>query len=305
MGSCGVVAAVAVEFNRLKKGGSMQHKQSVQIGHATRRAWTRGAVVVAALTLAAGAQADDYAAPGIYAYNVPAGVTSITVRVVGGGGGGGGYDVAGGFSGAGGAGGAAADVSAVIAVTPLSTVSVFVGAGGGRGTSDSDGNTPAGGMGGTGGFAGGTGGLAGTSGASGSGGGGGGSSAVSVAGNVVQAGGGGGLAIPGQRLGGVGLGHQAQADQHGVERAAHFALRGQRPLQVARRQLAGAHQRGAVVGPAHHRLGAGLRGCGGIEGEWFGHEDNGATAAHGPCRGPRQPATQAGGILVGPCWPAR
>ena len=91
MGSCGVVAAVAVEFNRLKKGGSMRHKQSVQIGHATRRAWTRGAVVVAALTLAAGAQAVDFPTAGTYTYTVPAGVTSITVRVVGGGGGGGGY----------------------------------------------------------------------------------------------------------------------------------------------------------------------------------------------------------------------
>jgi hypothetical protein len=57
--------------------------------------------------------------------------------------------------------------------------------------------------------------------------------------------------VLGQRVGGVGLRHQAQADQHAVQRAAHLVLRSQRPLQVARRELAGAHQQLAVLGPAH------------------------------------------------------
>ena len=56
----------------------MQQKQSVQGGHATRRAWARGAVAAAALTLAAGAQAVDFPTAGTYTYTVPAGVTSIT-----------------------------------------------------------------------------------------------------------------------------------------------------------------------------------------------------------------------------------
>jgi hypothetical protein len=59
--------------------------------------------------------------------------------------------------------------------------------------------------------------------------------------------------VLGQGLRGVQLGHQAQADQHGVQRAAHFALRRQRALQVAGGQLARRHQPLTVVGPLESR----------------------------------------------------
>ena len=61
--------------------------------------------------------------------------------------------------------------------------------------------------------------------------------------------------VLGQRARGVQLGHQAQADQHAVERAAHLVLGRQRALQLARAELAGAHQQLAVFGPAHGEVG--------------------------------------------------
>lgn len=63
-------------------------------------------------------------------FNVPAGVTSITVKLWGGAGGGG----AGGSLGAGGAGGGGGYTSATFSVTPLETLTIDVGGGGGGGT---------------------------------------------------------------------------------------------------------------------------------------------------------------------------
>src|SRR3989344_3229583 len=69
----------------------------------------------------------SFTTTGTTTWNVPVGVTSVDVLVVGGGGGGG-YDAAGG----GGAGGY--NYQTAVAVTPLSTVTVAVGAGGAGGT---------------------------------------------------------------------------------------------------------------------------------------------------------------------------
>lgn len=67
-------------------------------------------------------------------FQVPAGVTSITVEMWGGGGGGGG----GGSTGGGGNGGGGGYATTTLSVTPLETLNTYVGAGGGAGTGRSD-----------------------------------------------------------------------------------------------------------------------------------------------------------------------
>lgn len=75
-----------------------------------------------------------YSSTGSGTFNVPSGVTSITVKVWGAGGGGGG----GGSASSGGAGGGGGYATAVLTVTPLESLNVYVGSGGGAGTGRSD-----------------------------------------------------------------------------------------------------------------------------------------------------------------------
>ena len=151
-----------------------------------------------------------YNTQGAGTFTVPAGVTSITLKLWGGGGGGG----AGGSAAAGGAGGGSGYVTETISVTPGETLDVYVGGGGARGTRNT-----AGGGGGGGGYtslyrsgtplaisAGGAGGGGGrnTSGnTGGAGGAGGGTSGVAGSASGVSGGGGGGTSGSG---GGAGTG---------------------------------------------------------------------------------------------------
>ena len=138
-------------------------------------------------------------------FNVPACVTSVTIKVWGAGGGGGGHD--GGSGGATGGGGAYSTVTK--SVTPGDVLQVYIGQGGRAGSSavtNTGGGATAIGYG-----AGGSGGNAGGTGTSGGGGGGGGSSAVVNSTSstilVVAAGGGGGGGagnVGGQKNGGAG-----------------------------------------------------------------------------------------------------
>lgn len=77
-----------------------------------------------------------YNTAGSSTYNVPSGVTSITVKAWGGGGGGG---AGSGSSGSGGNGGGGGYAKAVISVTPLESLDVLVGTGGARGNASSRG----------------------------------------------------------------------------------------------------------------------------------------------------------------------
>jgi hypothetical protein len=118
-----------------------------------------------------------FTTPGTTSWVVPSGVTSVTLKAIGGGGGNG--DTSGALGGNGGLG---AEASRGVAVTPGSTLTVIVGAHGANATST------AGGSGGAGASAGGAGGTGGTYG----GGGGGGSSEVRFGGSVLITGPGGG-----------------------------------------------------------------------------------------------------------------
>lgn len=85
-----------------------------------------------------------YSSQGSDTYTVPAGVTSLTVRMWGGGGGGGG----GAATNLGGAGGGSGYVIETITVTPGEVLNVYVGGGGAGGTYNSGGNAAGGGGGG-------------------------------------------------------------------------------------------------------------------------------------------------------------
>ncbi|MFZ1317473.1 MAG: hypothetical protein WAQ26_03420, partial [Candidatus Saccharimonas aalborgensis] len=148
-----------------------------------------------------------YTAQGASTFTVPAGITSLSVKVWGGGGGGG----AGGSAAAGGTGGGGGYVSGSVAVTPGETLTVYVGGGGATGTRNT-----AGGGGGGGGYssiyrgttalaiaAGGGGGGGGRNSAGNTGGAGGaGGGTTGVAGSTSGAGGGGGAGT--QSAGGAG-----------------------------------------------------------------------------------------------------
>ncbi|MFD7096440.1 hypothetical protein [Streptomyces xanthophaeus] len=148
--------------------------------------------------------------PGSYEFDLPAGVDSFTVTMVGGGGGGGGAGVKGSFTGGGGGGGGGAGIAKCTVTkfpAELRTIAVRVGGGGGGGQKGTrEGKYGAGGGGGGAGGAGGTGGGSGgvpgnrNDGGGAGGGGGGGDSAVfflksKAPGDVISvgaAGGGGG-----------------------------------------------------------------------------------------------------------------
>jgi titin len=129
-------------------------------------------------------------------FTVPAGISALTITVVGAEGGNGGADAtpapaAGGYRGV---------VTGTLAVTPNQVLTVAVGRHGSTGASRINANTPAaaGGLNPLGGYAGGNGGLAGTQGSSGQGGAGGAASVLQVSGSSIVAAGGGGSGGSGQ-----------------------------------------------------------------------------------------------------------
>ena len=106
--------------------------------------WAGGTAVAGGYVYSVGGISQNgqvYTAQGTSTFTVPAGVTSISVKVWGGGGGGG----AGGSSAAGGAGGGAGYVSGTITVTPGETLDVYVGGGGAAGTRNTSGGGGGGG----------------------------------------------------------------------------------------------------------------------------------------------------------------
>jgi titin len=129
-------------------------------------------------------------------FTVPAGISALTVTIVGGEGGNGGADA----TPAPAAGGYRGMVTGTLAVTPNQVLTVAVGSHGGTGASKINANTAAavGGANPLGGYAGGAGGHAGTNGSSGAGGAGGAASVLQVAGASVVAAGGGGSGGSGQ-----------------------------------------------------------------------------------------------------------
>ena len=129
-------------------------------------------------------------------FTVPAGISALTITVVGAEGGNGGADAtpapaAGGYRGV---------ITGTLAVTANQVLTVAVGSHGGTGASRVNSGTPgpAGGSNPLGGYAGGNGGLAGTRGSSGVGGAGGAASVLQVSGSSIVAGGGGGSGGSGQ-----------------------------------------------------------------------------------------------------------
>ncbi|WP_248445995.1 hypothetical protein [Sinorhizobium meliloti] len=160
------------------------------IGRRIRRSvlWMSAALVSVQL-LADAAQAQEVTtfAPGNYTYTVPAGVTRVKVRVVGGGGGTGDDFV----RTENGNGGAARIIDAIVNVSPGTVVSGTVGSGGKAGYVDS------GGAGGTGTGRGGSGGSTATASGGSPGGGGGGGSSLALGSTVIlKAGGDVGAEIP-------------------------------------------------------------------------------------------------------------
>lgn len=112
--------------------------------------WASGATVAGGYTYSVGGimfPGQIFNSQGTDSFVVPAGVTSLTLKLWGAGGGGGG----GGSSGVGGDGGGGGYTLSTISVTPGETLSIYVG-GGGAGGSYSSGGTDAGGGGGGGGF---------------------------------------------------------------------------------------------------------------------------------------------------------
>jgi hypothetical protein len=91
--------------------------------------------------IAGGPQTETFTAAGADTFDVPSGVTSITVEAWGAGGGGG----AGGSSGDGGEGGGGGFSRATLAVTALETLNIYVGGGGGAGTTSGNAGGGAGG----------------------------------------------------------------------------------------------------------------------------------------------------------------
>lgn len=107
-------------------------------------AWASGTAATGGYVYSAGGIALNgqiYNTQGTQDLVVPAGVTSITVKMWGAGGGGG----AGGATAAGGGGGAGGYVTATLTVTPGETLTVYVGGGGGGGTINTTGGGGAGG----------------------------------------------------------------------------------------------------------------------------------------------------------------
>ncbi len=108
----------------------------------TTAVWGQGTAVAGGYIYSVGGSSTGnvttttYNTAGSTTYNVPAGVTSVTVKAWGGGGGGGGGNGSTGIGGNGGGGGYA---KAVISVTPLEALTVEVGTGGAKGASDTTG----------------------------------------------------------------------------------------------------------------------------------------------------------------------